>query len=129
MQKTVLVVFLILIHATTVLADAPKYLIVFSDRTEAVCYILNNDTISKRLNLQYENDVRRRWVSYYQIQAIIEYKSQKDVTDEFIQISPIIQPTPSMQREKAEMSPGGIVLLAIAGTVMFLLLLSALVSR
>lgn len=128
-MKKLIVLLFILIHVTTVLAEAPKYLVVFGDNAEAICYIVNNDPISKRLQLQYENDVKRWWISYFQIRTIVEYGSQKDVTDEFIQISPIIQPAPIIQKEKAQMSPGTIVFVAIAGTVVFLLVLGAVASR
>lgn len=101
-MKKLFIIILVLVQTVTLWADAPKYLIMFADGTEAVCYILNNDSISKRLNLQYENDVRRWWVSYYQIRSIVDAQSQKNVTGEFIQLSSMADSTVQKETEKSD---------------------------
>ena len=98
---------------------------VFTDGTQEVCYILNNDIMAKRLKVQYSEDVKTFWISYYRIQTIVESKSQKDVTDEFIQILP---KTPIQEQRKSGLGAGAIIAISIMGTVMFFLLLGAMAS-
>jgi len=126
-MKTLLVIFLIMFQASTLLADAPKYLILFNSGNQSVCYIINNDSVSKRLEIQYENSVQKVWVSYFQIKAIIDPISNRDVTDQFI-LSSTIDTSPR-QQIKREMSSGEIIFISIAGTIMALLVLGALASK
>jgi len=86
MKKT-LTIFLILIFCSTPWSNLKyPYLIISTDRTKIRCDILENDTPSKRLEIQRENNIRKQWLSYHQIDAIIEIGSQKDVTSEFISL-------------------------------------------
>lgn len=115
-MKSILIIFLIFVHMSVVWADAPKYLIVFSDGSEDIYYIVNNDPFSKRLQIQRENDVKQKWISYYRISRIVDSRSQKDVTEKFIKFSPRHH-----EYEAISKATGDIVIAVVAALLLFAL--------
>ena len=83
-MKKIIIFILILFYFSLVFGGDLKYSIILNDNTEKIAKILHNDSITKRLQIQTENDIRKEWISYHRIQAIIELESQKDMTDQFI---------------------------------------------
>ncbi len=74
----------IVVLASNICAEPIKYIIVFNDGTEGSYIILNNDAISKRIEIKSEANGIEFWMSIYRIRAIIEKESQIDVTNQFI---------------------------------------------